>query len=157
MRKPVVVMLALVTTAAVIGACGDDNGGVEAGGGGDGDGLAVDLTDFRFSPDELEGTAGETVSIQLENTGSASHTFTGDGVDEEVSPGDSATVEVTLPDTGSFDFFCRFHPGQAMEGSITTGGAPVDDTPTTDPPATDPPATDPPATSAPSGGGTPGY
>lgn len=146
MRKRLVVMLALVTTAALVAACGDDsrggNGGVDADGGDDGDGLAVDLTDFQFSPDELEATAGETVSIQLENTGSARHTFTGDGVDEEVAPGDSATVEVTLPDSGSFDFFCRFHQGQGMEGSITTGGAPAGDTP---------------ATSAPSGGGTPGY
>ncbi|MGQ0804579.1 MAG: cupredoxin domain-containing protein [Actinomycetota bacterium] len=145
MRKRLVVMLALVTTAALVAACGDDdgdgNGGVEAGGG-DGDGLAVDLTDFEFVPDELEGTASETVSIELENTGSARHTFTGDGVDEEVAPGDSATVEVTLPDSGSFDFFCRFHQGQGMEGSITTGGAPAGDTP---------------ATSAPSGGGAPGY
>jgi plastocyanin len=146
MRKRLVVMLALVTTAVVVTACGDDGGGgngaVEAGGGGDGDGLAVDLTDFQFSPAELEGTAGETVSIELENTGSARHTFTGDGVDEEVAPGDGATVEVTLPDSGSFDFFCRFHQGQGMEGSITTDGAPAADTP---------------ATTAPTGGGTPGY
>jgi len=140
MRRPFVVMLALLTTAAALAACGDDNGdgdGVEADGG---DSLAVDLTDFVFSPDELEATAGETVSIELENTGSASHTFTGDGVDEEVAPGDSATVEVTLPDSGNFDFFCRFHEGQGMVGSITTGA----------------PAGEPPATEAPDDAGVPG-
>jgi len=146
MRKPLVIMFALVTTAAMVAACrddgGDGNSGVQAQGGGDGGGLAVDLTDFQFSPDELEGSPGETVSIDLENTGSARHTFTGDGVDEEVAPGDSTTVEVTLPDSGSFDFFCQFHEGQGMVGSITTGGAPADD---------------PPATSAPRSGGPPGY
>jgi plastocyanin len=144
MRTRLVVTIALVTTAAVLAACGDDNGGgngnVEADGG-DGDGLAVDLTDFQFSPDELEGTAGETVSVELENTGSARHTFTGEGVDEEVGPGDSATVEVTLPDSGNFDFFCRFHEGQGMVGSITTGAAPAGDAP---------------ATTAPEGAGVPG-
>lgn len=144
MHKPLVVMLALVTTAAALAACGDDNGdgngGVEADGG-DGDDYAIDLTDFRFSPDELDGAAGETVSIELENTGSASHTFTGEGVDEEVAPGDRATLEVTLPDSGNFDFFCRFHEGQGMVGSITTGAAP---------------AGEPPATEAPEGTGVPG-
>jgi plastocyanin len=156
MRKPLVVTFALVTTAAALAACGDDNGdgdgGVEADGGGGG-GLAVDLTDFRFSPDELDGTAGEAVSIELENTGSARHTFTGEGVDEEVAPGDSATVEVTLPDSGNFDFFCRFHEGQGMVGSITTGAAPAGE-----PPATEPPATQAPTTEAPDGADVPpGY
>jgi plastocyanin len=148
MRKPLVVTFALVTTTAALAACGDDNGdgngGVETDGG-EGDGLTVDLTDFRFSPDELDGTAGETVSIELENTGSARHTFTGEGVDEEVAPGDSTTVEVTLPDSGNFDFFCRFHEGQGMVGSIATGA-----------PAGEPPAGEPPATEAPDDAGVPG-
>ena len=144
MRKPLVATLTFALIGVLVAGCGDDDGGgndaVEAEGG-DGDGLAVGLTDFEFSPDELEGAAGETVSIQLENTGSARHTFTGDGVDEEVAAGDSATVEVTLPDSGSFDFFCRFHQGQGMVGSITTGAAPAADTATT---------------SAPEGAGVPG-
>jgi len=145
MRKPLVATLALALVGVLVAGCGDDDGGGKGGveaDGGDGEGLAVALTDFKFSPDELEGAAGETVPIQLENTGAARHTFSGDGVDEEVGPGDSATVEVTLPDSGNFDFFCRFHQGQGMVGSITTGAAPAADTP---------------ATSAPSGGGTPGY
>ena len=127
MRKSLATLTVLVAAAAFLAGCGDDNGGD------DGDAVEADneasgpadatlqLEDFQFSPESLEGTAGETLTIELENTGDASHTFTSDGVDETVQPGDTSTVDVDLPDTGDFEFFCRFHRSQGMTGTITTG------------------------------------
>ena len=127
MRKILVTLAALAAATAFVAACGDDNGG-------DGDAVEADdeasgpadvtlqLEDFQFSPDSLEGTAGETLTLELDNTGDASHTFTGEGVDEVLQPGDTATVAVDVPDTGEFEFFCRFHRSQGMTGAIVVSG-----------------------------------
>ena len=127
MRKPLATLAVLAAATAVLAACGDDNGGgsdssVEADKG-NGSGTAIEMQDFQFSPDSVDGTAGETITIELENTGNAEHTFTGEGVDEEVESGTTKTVEVTLPDSGTFDFFCRYHRNMGMTGTITTGAA----------------------------------
>lgn len=127
MRKPLATLAVLAAATAFVAGCGDDNGGadgdaVEADNGATGPADAtLELEDFQYSPDTLEGTAGETLTVDLENTSDSSHTFTGDGVDETLQAGDTKTVEVDLPDTGDFEFFCRFHRSQGMTGTITTG------------------------------------
>ena len=128
MRKYLVTASALVASALLIAGCGDDSSD-SSNGGDDGDAVEagagpvqMQLRDFEFSPDDIEADAGSTVTIELENTGSASHTFTTDSVDEELSPGDTATVEVEVPD-GGVTFVCRFHEGQGMTGSIGAGGS----------------------------------
>jgi hypothetical protein len=63
-----------------------------------------------------------------------------------VQPGDTSTLEVDLPDTGEFEFFCRFHRSQGMTGAIVVSG--------TAPGGGEEPA---PAPDTTSGGGVPGY
>jgi plastocyanin len=80
---------------------------------------------------------GPTI-IELENESDDTHTFTIDalGLDQEVAPGESATVDVTLPDEGATRFYCRFHHDQGMQGAfffnegdtIATGSATDDET-----------------------------
>lgn len=87
-----------------------------------GEGRAVDVVanDFSFDPSTIEAEPGEVLSITLTNEGEAPHTFTtedGD-VDEEVEAGDSATFDVTVPDSGTLAFECRFHAGTGMAGTI---------------------------------------
>lgn len=144
MRKDVVVTFAVVTAVLGLAACSDssdsgDGDSVEAGG----DGVSIELRDFEFSPNEVDAAPGETVTINLENTGSSSHTFTTDGVDEELSPGDTATVDVDVPD-GGVTFACRFHEGQGMTGEIVATGSPggggEEPAPTTAPAGGAPPA-----------------
>ncbi len=113
---------------------------------GDGDAVDLDLTldDFSFGPNAITAAAGQELTISLENSGATAHTFTGEGVDEELDAGGSATVTITVPD-GGFEFVCRFHESQGMVGAVTTAGASgaSETTPTTS------------ATT--SGGGAPGY
>lgn len=85
-----------------------------------GDTLEMELDDNYFGPAYTRAEHGTTVMITLSNEGEAPHTFTIDelGVDEEVEPGDTAEVEVTLPDSGAVRYYCRFHAAAGMQGAF---------------------------------------
>ncbi len=169
--RPRLARLAIATAAAVLvlGACGDDNGGSDSSGSDDGGGGPVELSgevnnegtedatgsdtleleadDFYFEPTFVKATPGSTLTITVGNEGDTDHTFTVDDqdIDSEVEPGASADVQVTVPDDGTVNFYCRFHLAQGMQGAVFTGsgagsgsGGGDDDLPDT-------------------GGGTPGY
>jgi plastocyanin len=82
--------------------------------------LALELDDFYFEPTVLQGEAGQELSLELENEGDALHNFTieDQGIDQDVEAGQSAEVEVTFPDSGFVVFFCEYHRGQGMVGSL---------------------------------------
>ena len=130
MKRPTVHLLALLAALTLlVAACSGDTTTTSepavptgpTGSTGADEGLTIEAQDFQFSPSSSSGGAGETLTITVMNTGSASHTFTIDdaGIDEELAAGDSVDVDVTLPDSGSLRFYCRFHEGSGMEGEIT--------------------------------------
>ena len=83
--------------------------------------ITIEADDFYFKPTFVKGKAGATVKVTVKNEGSAPHTFTADddSFDEEISPGDKVTVEVTIPADGSpLSFHCNFHGGQGMKGAL---------------------------------------
>jgi plastocyanin len=126
MRK--VVLVVLLTTALVAAGCGgdDDDADVDTGSGGDSSAKTVELEadNFYFEPEAIDAKAGDTLTIEVENEGDAPHTFTVDAldIDQEIAPGESAEIEVTVPDSGGVDFYCRFHEGRGMKGTIGAGG-----------------------------------
>jgi plastocyanin len=70
--------------------------------------------DFRFTPDELRVSAGETVTFT--NDGAAAHTVSGGGLNSgRLEPGDA--YEVTFDEPGEIAYLCYFHP--AMTGTVT--------------------------------------
>ena len=83
--------------------------------------FAMDADNFFFSPAELDGTAGQTVELTVRNVGSSTHTFTIDSenVDVSLSPGQEQQVTVTFPKSGSVEFYCTFHVGTGMKGTLT--------------------------------------
>jgi plastocyanin len=99
----------------------NDHGAVDLSGKAE---TSLELDDFYFEPTVLMGEAGQTTSIELENEGEQTHTFTLDdgSVDEELQPGDKVEVDVTWPDTGNVRFFCRFHGGSGMIGALSVEG-----------------------------------
>jgi plastocyanin len=102
----------LLSAAALLGAaCGGDDGG---GGGETTD--SVTMVDNEFQPSEFTA-ASDTLS--LTNDGQAPHTFTvpDSDIDQQVDPGQSADVDLSGLDAGTFDFECTFHP--EMTGSVT--------------------------------------
>ena len=135
------VLFALV--ALVLAGCGDDGSTVSGSGSGvaeeapvalegdvenhgteeadDGASIEMELDDFYFGPTFVKTTPGATITLELHNEGSNPHTFTIDalGIDEEVAAGDTAEVEVTLPDDGATAFYCSFHKdSNGMQGAF---------------------------------------
>jgi plastocyanin len=147
-------MFAALTLAVVAAAgCGGSSGGSNAGSttsegsgsGGEGGGqinaagiqannhgsksasgeTKVELDDYYFEPTVLKGTPGQKVTLELENEGSAEHTFTVDaqGIDKALQPGDEAKVTVTIPKSGAVSFYCKFHKNQGMAGALVANGS----------------------------------
>jgi plastocyanin len=115
-------IVAVVGTAFVLGACGGgDTGGDTSGGNGAADGGAAGATsltmiDNEFQPADLAVASG--TELELSNEGEAPHTFTVEGIDEQVDPGQSSSVTVDL-EPGEYDFVCTFHEAQGMTGTLT--------------------------------------
>jgi plastocyanin len=85
----------------------------------------LELDDYYFSPTVLKGKPGSQVTLRLKNEGSVEHNFTVDsqGIDQNLEPGKSATVTVTIPKSGAISFYCRFHRSLGMAGGLTGGGS----------------------------------
>lgn len=85
----------------------------------------VELDDYYFEPTVLKGSPGQKVTLELDNEGSAEHTFTVDaqGIDKELQPGDEAKVTVTIPKSGAVSFYCKFHKNEGMAGALVADGS----------------------------------
>jgi len=123
------VLIALMLVAA---ACGGDEGGgsitvsgekANDHGSQDVSGeteVDLELDNFYFAPTVLTGSAGETLTVHLENEGDAEHNFSlsNQGIDQDVEPGQKAEVSVTFPDSGTLVFFCKYHQDMGMRGAL---------------------------------------
>ena len=122
-RAHAVTALALALALPLAGCGGDDDDGGDSSAAEDErpSGPTTDITarDFRFEPSEVTLEAGREVTIVLTNEDDAEHNITVEDleVDEDAEGGKTGQATVT-PDAGSYDFECKYHPGQ-MQGTIT--------------------------------------
>jgi plastocyanin len=107
--------IVLAAVALLAAACGGDDGGDGGNGGGETTD-SITMVDNEFEPSSF--TASST-SLTLTNDGQALHSFTvsDGGVDQDVQPGEDASVDLSGLDAGSYDFMCKYHP--EMTGSMT--------------------------------------
>lgn len=117
--------LGLAVAALLVAACGSEENepgaAVEQT-------VTVDAFDFYFEPTSLSVETGASVTVEFNNAGSVSHSWTSSDLDVEVeaSSGEEASVTFTAPaEPGSYDFFCEFHPDE-MQGTISIGGSDED-------------------------------
>jgi plastocyanin len=110
--------LGLLLAACSGGGNGDAGGAGDAGGSGSSD-VQLTIQDFSFDPSTIRGSAGETLTIAVTNQDSTEHSFTldDDSVSQDFEGGDSGTVDVTLPDSGTVGWHCKYHP-DTMQGTI---------------------------------------
>jgi len=91
----------------------------------------VEIGDNFFKPNNLVAAAGQKVTINLHNGGQAIHNMRQAGADNQynsgddvvsnpdvIPPGSTAALEITIDQTGTFNFRCDFHPVE-MTGTLT--------------------------------------
>lgn len=86
--------------------------------------VVIVARDYEFSPAEVTAEPGETIRVVLRNEGKMQHDWVLEGTDfrtELVSPGEEATVEVTLDEADEYAFYCSVpgHRALGMEGTLT--------------------------------------
>jgi plastocyanin len=104
------IAIALAAAALVGAACG---GG---GGGGRTTIDSITMIDNEFQPSDFTAASD---SVTVTNDGQALHnlTLSDAGLDEDVQPGQSAEVDLSSLDPGTYVFDCKYHP--EMTGSVT--------------------------------------
>jgi plastocyanin len=81
----------------------------------------VEMYDNYFKSKTITGKPGSTVKIELKNEGKNEHNFKIDSqkqADADVEPGKDATVSVKIPSSGSVQFYCEYHKGLGMVGTV---------------------------------------
>jgi plastocyanin len=114
-------IVALLAVAALAACGGDDD--TNAAPTVDEGTVEVTVQTFDFQPDPLTVEAGTTITFR--NLDKINHSVTA-GTREAPTPDDfdglmedaGATFELTLDEPGTYDYFCRFHPGAGMTGQI---------------------------------------
>ena len=87
----------------------------------DGGELEMELDDFYFGPTFVSGPAGAKVKIDLSNEGQKTtpSPSTRPRSTRRSNPGQKATVDVTLPASGTLAFYCKFHIDAGMQGAFS--------------------------------------
>jgi plastocyanin len=91
--------------------------------------FTVEGSEFKYSPVRITVSQGDEVKIIFNNVGEVIHNFVIDefGVETPIlQPGETATVEFTADQVGTFFFYCPIpfstggtHRTAGMEGEIT--------------------------------------
>jgi plastocyanin len=86
--------------------------------------IELEADDNYFKPTLLKGKPGQKLTLEIKNEGKAEHNFSIDSmnIDQDLEAGEDARVEVTLPQSGSAAFYCKYHKAQAMAGGLTVRG-----------------------------------
>ena len=80
-----------------------------------------DSSGYFFKPTILQGSGGQSITLEIKNDGSVPHNFsiTSMNVNVTVEPGASQEVKVTFPQTGTVEYFCSFHHALGMAGELS--------------------------------------
>jgi plastocyanin len=119
-RPPVGVTSFLLAAAVLIAGCGGSDDGADrtsSSAGGEAAGAkAVTIRDYLYEPGTLTVPVGTTVTFT--NRDSTPHTATSKqaGAFESGSLDTGKSGKVTLDETGSFAYYCLFHP--FMKGEV---------------------------------------
>jgi plastocyanin len=80
-----------------------------------------DSSGYYFKPTILQGSGGQSITLEIKNEGSVPHNFsiTSINVNVTVQPGASQEVKVAFPQSGTVEYFCSFHHALGMAGELS--------------------------------------
>jgi plastocyanin len=83
----------------------------------------VEMDDYYFSPTVIQGKPGQKLTLNFKNEGTVEHNFTitSEGFNKDVEPKETASVDVTLPKSGTLVFYCKYHKTLGMAGELQAG------------------------------------
>ncbi len=84
--------------------------------------VEVELDNFYFEPTVIQGTAGAKLKLELKNDSATLHNFSlpDQNIDQDVQPDGTVEVNVTIPQSGFVEFFCKYHKPMGMVGELTS-------------------------------------
>lgn len=87
--------------------------------------VSIDAQDYAFTPASVPGRPGERLRLRLTSRSSTLHNITipERRVDRDIEPGGGVEVDVTVPDSGALEFFCKFHAALGQRGQIAVARA----------------------------------
>jgi plastocyanin len=114
-------LFALPFFAAFVLACSDDDDEPEPAATEGPVQLTMTLADFSYTPATVSVRPGQTVNVNVTNSGQAPHTFTIDGVVDttRMAGGESKSVSFTAPASGTLTYYCTIHQAARMSGQLT--------------------------------------
>jgi plastocyanin len=90
----------------------------------DGGTIEMEMDEDYFGPTILKGSAGATVTIELQNEGIRTHNFSvpSQGIDLNCGIRGRDEVEVVFPRSGLLAFTCKFGATSGMRGALVVEG-----------------------------------
>ena len=110
-----IVMVPLMALA--LAACG---GGSANGGTASPLNVSMTATEFKYDPNVISASPGQTINLTVKNIGTVQHTWVLDQahVTLTIDPGKTATTTLTAPATpGTYQFYCDV-PGHKEAGMV---------------------------------------
>ncbi|MEK6222853.1 MAG: cupredoxin domain-containing protein [Chloroflexota bacterium] len=85
--------------------------------------ISLKALDIAWETPDLTAAAGQTITLEVINTGVLDHTFTIEelALDLEVSPDESIEITFMVSELGTYDFICTTagHAEAGMVGTLT--------------------------------------
>lgn len=118
----VIVLFSLMATMLLV-ACG---GGGSSPAPAAGRTIAIDATEFAYTPNKFDAKVGEKLTLKITNKGTLDHSLVIAGADGavitrvDVKLGSTATLDFTPSKAGTYQFYCDVpgHKESGMTGTI---------------------------------------
>jgi len=87
--------------------------------------VTIQAGNYYFEPSVLKGSAGQKVTLTIENSSSTQHNFSiaSQNINKDLDGHAKVTTSITFPPSGVLSFFCAYHKSQGMAGGLLTSGA----------------------------------
>ena len=84
--------------------------------------VKMEADDYYYGPTFLRGKPGQRLRLRIENESGTLHNITiaGQQIDRDILPKKTIEVDVTIPESGTLVFSCKFHGPLGMNGQLAT-------------------------------------